>query len=370
MFLYASGCSSDSLTTSPQTENSRLPASALVELTCIGNIRNATIACQAPSVTPSLSRRANLISGISGIKPSVIGGQHVNVNLTSSNVSYNAGTEIFQFDATVQNLLNEALGSINGITPDTGGVKVFFYQPPTATSGSGAITILGNDGTGTFNGSNQAYYKYPGMLIKSQVSAPRTWQFSVPSTVDAFVFTVYVEATNQAMIVINEILANPGGTISDANGEWFEVYNAGTRSIDMQGFLISDSSAAGRRPYHLISSSVIVPPGGYVVFGNTTNTTNNGGVPIDYAYGAALALTNSIDAVKISYVRGTDTLTIDYVRYGAVTSAQNGISRELKNPSLDNVNMDGSNWGDASVTSVYGTGGRGTPKMKNSAFVP
>jgi hypothetical protein len=32
--------------------------------------------------------------------------------------------------------------------------------------------------------------------------------------------------------------------------------------------------------------------------------------------------------------------------------------------------MDGSNWGDASVTSVYGAGGRGTPKALNSAFVP
>jgi hypothetical protein len=56
----------------------------------------------------------------------VLSGQDVNVRLTSSNVSYDAGTEVFQFDVTVQNLLNEALGSINGVTPAPGGIKIFF----------------------------------------------------------------------------------------------------------------------------------------------------------------------------------------------------------------------------------------------------
>jgi hypothetical protein len=82
-----------------------------------------------------------------------------------------------------------------------------------------------------------------------------------------------------------------------------------------------------------------------------------------------MAFANSLDAFKISRVYGTDTVTIDRTQYAnASVSAQNGISRELKNPSLDNSNMDGSNWADASVTSVYGEGGRGTPKAQNSGF--
>ena len=121
----------------------------------------------------------------------------------------------------------------------------------------------------------------------------------------------------------------------------------------------------------MIASSVVVPSGGYVVLGNTTNTTNNGGVPVDYAYGSALAFANSLDALKISRVYGTDTLTVDRTQYAsAAISAQNGISRELKNPALDNSNMDGSNWADALVTAVYGPGGRGTPKAQNSTFTP
>jgi hypothetical protein len=119
------------------------------------------------------------------------------------------------------------------------------------------------------------------------------------------------------------------------------------------------------------TTSLVVQPGAYFTMGNTKNTTNNGGVPIDYAYGAGMALANSLDAVKIARVYGTDTLTIDRTQYAsAAISAQNGISRELKNPALDNSNMDGSNWGDASVTAVYGPGGRGTPKAQNSDFTP
>jgi hypothetical protein len=208
------------------------------------------------------------------------------------------------------------------------------------------------------------------------VSSAKHWQFNVPSTVTNFTFTVYISATTQAMLVINEVLTNPGGVISDANGEWFEVYNAGTRAVEMQGYIFADSSAAGRRPYNLINTSLVIQPGAYLVFGETANTTNNGGVPVDYVYGAGMTLANSLDAIKISRIfveaSGTpDTLTIDYVHYAsAAISAQNGIARELKNPALDNLEMDGSNWADALVTSVYGPGGRGTPKAQNSTFTP
>jgi hypothetical protein len=248
---------------------------------------------------------------------------------------------------------------------------VFFSSGPTVTSGTGGISVNNADGTGTFTSTNQPYFQYNQILAKDAVSAARTWQLSMPPTVNSFTFTLYIETDVQYLLVINEVLSNPGGTISDANGEWFELYNAGTRSVDLQGLVIADSAASGRRPYHLISSSVVIPSGGYATLGNTTNTTNNGGVPIDYAYGAALALANSLDAVKVARVYGTDTLTIDRTQYAsAAISAQNGISRELKNPALDNSNMDGSNWADALVTAVYGPGGRGTPKAQNSTFTP
>jgi hypothetical protein len=324
-----------------------------------GTSGTGTVSCK------ELGPKAGQASGV------LIGGQNSNLKLTSSNVSYNSGTEIFQFDVTVQNLMNEAIGTPDGTVADPDGIEVFFSSGPNVTNGTGTVTVSNADGTGTFTAASQPYFAYHQILAHNAVSSAKTWQMQVTGSVSTFNFIVYVETDVQYLLVINEVLSNPGGTISDANGEWFELYNAGTRPVNLHNLVITDSAASGRRPYHLISASLVVPSGGYVVLGNTTNTTNNGGVPVDYAYGAALALANSLDAVKVARVYGTDTLTIDRTQYAnAAISAQNGISRELKNPALDNSNMDGSNWADALVTAVYGPGGRGTPKAQNSTYTP
>jgi hypothetical protein len=335
------------------------PVDAVQAFECTASTTSRTVSCKAPG--PNSGASADVL----------IGGQNTYVKLTSSNVNYSSGTEIFSFDVTVQNLMSEALGTPDGTTLDAQGIQVFFHLGPNVTGGSGSISVANADGTGTFTGTNQPYFAYNQVLLTDSVSAAKTWQLSVPTTVTTFSFTVYVWTEVQYKLVINEVLANPGGTISDASGEWFELYNAGTRSVDLQNLVIADSAASGRRPYHLISSSLVVPSGGYVVLGNTTNATLNGGVPVDYAYGAALALANSLDAIKIARVYGTDTLTLDRTQYAsAAISAQNGISRELTNPALDNSNMDGSNWADALVTAVYGPGGRGTPRAQNSTYTP
>ena len=335
-----------------------VPQTMLQAFTCTASTRAGTVSCTPRGVDATSASRA------------IIGGQGVNVKLTSSNVSYDSQTEIFQFDETVQNQMNAAIGTPDGTVADPEGIQVFFATGPTATDGTGAITVANADGTGTFTASNQPYFAYNEILPKDAVSSAKTWQLNVPSTVNTFTFTVYLETDVQYLLVINEMLVNPGGTITDASGEWVEVYNAGTRPVDLQNLVITDSTAAGRRPYHVISSSVVAQPGGYVTLGRTTNTTNNGGVPIDYVY-TLNGFPNSLGAFKIARVYGTDTLTIDRTQYAnAAISAQNGVSRELKNPALDNSNMDGSNWGDASVTSVYGPGGRGTPKAQNSVYTP
>ncbi|HKP74458.1 MAG TPA: hypothetical protein VJT67_02895, partial [Longimicrobiaceae bacterium] len=308
----------------------------------------------------------------------LIGGQNSNVKLTSSNVNYDAVTDTFSFDVTVQNLMNEAIGTPDGTVADPQGVQVFFSQSPVATVGQGSIIVANADGTDAFTATNQPYYAYHEILAHNAVSAAKTWKFVIPGEVETFTFTVYIETDVQYLLVINEVFVNPPNGINpsdpthpDDYGEWFELYNAGTRPVQLQGLVIADSSASGRQPYHLISSPLLVPSGGYVVLGNSTNTSINGGVPVDYAYGLALRLANSLDALKVARVYGTDTVTVDRTQYSqASVSAKDGISRELKNPALDNSNMDGSNWDDASVTSVYGPGGRGTPKAQNSAYTP
>ena len=346
---------------------SSVPSTALSVLDCRASTRNLTVHCSSPQATKSGHG-------------DMFGGQGTYVKLTSSNVSYNSGTQIYQFDVTVQNLMNESIGTPNGVVPDTGGIKVFFGSGPTATSGTGTVTVANADGTGDFTGVAQPFFRYSQILAKNEVSNVKTWQLNVPTTVNSFTFRVYLSTDVQPLLVINELMANPANYNSnpDVGGEWVELYNAGTRPVDMRGFVFADSAASGRRPYNVFigtDSALTVQPGGYFVLGGSKNTGTaagqNGGVPVDYAYGTGMAFANSLDAFKIARVYGFDTLTIDRTQYSsAATSAVDGVARELKNPALDNSNMDGSNWASALATTVYGPGGRGTPKAQNGNYTP
>jgi hypothetical protein len=360
ILLSAAACGDQQPVAVQRPTAGNVPETALQAFDCTASVRASVVSC-APAAPAGAGSRT------------ILGGQNVFVKLTSSNVSYNPGTEIFQFDVTVQNLLNEALGTPNGTVPDPEGIRVFFHTGPTVISGTGTATVANADGYADITGMQQPYFAYNQILPKNAVSASKTWQLNVPQTAGSVSFKIYVETDVQYLLVINEVMANPANYVanSDVNGEWFEVYNAGTLKVDLRNLVIADSAASGRRPYHLITSSLVMQPGGYAVLGNSTNTTSNGGVPVDYAYGSSLALANSLDALKIARVYGTDTLTLDRTQYAsAATSAQDGISRELKNSLLDNSNMDGSNWASALATSVYGPGGRGTPKAQNSTFTP
>jgi hypothetical protein len=335
-----------------------LPADGLQAFDCVATVSGAGSVSCTPSA-PSTARASGVY----------LGTQNVYVKLTSSNNSYDAALDVYSFDVTVQNLMNEAIGTPDGVTPDAEGIRVFFVEEPAGVGGT--VSVMEPSGTAFFTTANQAYHTYSEILDKDEVSAPKTWKFSVPDGVTSFTFRVLMETDVQYKLVINEVLVNPAGTTIETAGDWVEIFNAGTRPVDLQGLVVADSAASGRRPYHLVNSSVVVPSGGYVVLGTTTTTTSNGGVPVDYSWGGSVSLASSLDAFKVARVVGTDTLTLDRTQYAsASTSAQDGISRELKNPALDNSNMDGSNWGSASVTSVYGSGGRGTPKAQNSAFTP
>lgn len=349
---------SDNAPTEPAVY-SRPTGRAEIIVPCTVSVQVKSVQCAVPPASPG---RGSVL----------VGNQNVSIKLTSSNVGYDSGTQVFSFDLTVQNLMNEAMGTPDGVTPGAEGINVFFAHGPTVTGGAGIVTVKNADGTGFFTGAAAPYFRYSEILAHNQVSAAHTWQLNVPSSVTTFTFDLLIDAEVQYLLVINEVMANPPG-VPTVEGplEYVEIYNAGSRPVDMQGLEIADSSASGRRPYHEIASSLVIQPGGYVVLGGSTNTTDNGGAAVDYSWGSSVSLANSLDAFKIARVYGIDTLTIDRTQYSnAAVSAVEGVSRELKNPALDNSNMDGSNWGSASVTSVYGPGGRGTPKAQNSTFTP
>lgn len=157
------------------------PASTIAALTCSVTMPSGTMACVPAK--PGTGDAAGLI----------VGNQGVYVQLTSSNVNYNAGTGQFTFDATLQNLIEQPLGTTDGTTPDPGGINIYFHDLPVVTEGAGTAAVI-PDGFAFFTAAAQPYYNYPYLLEQTDVSPAETWTFVVQPTVTRFVFSVYVSA--------------------------------------------------------------------------------------------------------------------------------------------------------------------------------
>ncbi|MGB5660888.1 MAG: lamin tail domain-containing protein, partial [Thermoanaerobaculia bacterium] len=162
-------------------------------------------------------------------------------------------------------------------------------------------------------------------------------------------------------LVVNEIMQNPAA-VSDASGEWFEIFNPTAAAIDIDGWTIQDNDFDS----HVIDNAgpLMVPAGGYVVLGNNTDSLTNGGAPVDYSYGSNWSLSNGGDEVVLIDDLGTE---IDRVEYdgGPIFPDPTGASMALIDPALDN-NM-GINW--CTSPNPFGDGDLGTPGGANDCLV-
>ena len=165
--LALSGCAEWS--PSQPTGHAPDPAPPLTRLSvsCVVSIEQQTVRC------------GDADTGTDSAAGEIIGGQGVYVRLTSSNVSYDAGTGEFEFDVTVQNLLNESIGTPGSGVPDPHGIRVFFAQLPHALSGTGTIEVDNPDGLATFTTADQPYFTYPVILAKNEVSPFRRWRMTM-----------------------------------------------------------------------------------------------------------------------------------------------------------------------------------------------
>lgn len=143
---------------------------------CVAQVHSGEVRCGGPA----LGRRANLI----------LGGQGVNVRLASSGTVYDTASTTLSTSVTVQNLLNQEIGTPDGV--EVTGVNVFFASGPTVEAGTGTVEVLA-DSVGTFTAANQPYYHYPQIVAPRGLSEAQTWRFRLPVSVTRFVFSVYVE---------------------------------------------------------------------------------------------------------------------------------------------------------------------------------
>lgn len=159
------------------------PAVQVSRLDCTVTVAEGALSCR--SAAPSLGDAKGLI----------VGGQGSYVFLQASNHTYDGGDQVFSIDVTVQNLLQQALGTTDGTTLDPAGVRVLFDVEPYVGGGDmGAeVSLLGEE-RGFLLRANQAYFQYDEVLQPNQTSGAKTWEFSMPPSVTSLRFIVYVMA--------------------------------------------------------------------------------------------------------------------------------------------------------------------------------
>ncbi len=192
LFVVVGACQDDEeKLTEPTSGVESAPAgvfSIAAALTCQADVGARAVTCEQRPLSP----------GELGPQFLIVGGQNVFVQLLSLNVSYNSGTEIFQADVQVGNLLGDAPGVGQQLgTPDeiqTTGVRVFFHTGPTVTGGTGTATVRNADGTGMFTGPNQPFHEYNQIVAPGFGTSFKTWEWDVTNTVTTFAFEVFVEA--------------------------------------------------------------------------------------------------------------------------------------------------------------------------------
>lgn len=174
---------------------------------------------------------------------------------------------------------------------------------------------------------------------------------------------------NPGDIIITEIMNNPD-QVSDTVGEWFEVYNTTSNSIDMDGWTLKDDGSNTHVIDAAVGGNTVVPANGYLVLGRSSDVTENGNAPVDYAYGSdGHTLGNGSDEVVLVLPDGTTEIARINYDNGATFPDLVGESMQLDPGSLNaNDYDDGANW--CPSQTAYGDGDLGTPGMPNETCAP
>ena len=140
--------------------------------------------------------------------------------------------------------------------------------------------------------------------------------------------TITNEDNEAALLIINEILADPDATTGDANGdgtvstqddEFVEIYNNSGAALDISGYKLND----GFGEKHVFTKGTIIPKGGtIVVFGGGTPTNIAGLVQVA---SSGLGLNNGGDTVTIF---NASDVTIASETFGGDAGNNQSIARE------------------------------------------
>jgi hypothetical protein len=408
--VVLSACGDPSKMLSP--EGAKTPSSSmdLGRVSCAVALTPAHVVSAFQCGTPESGAMTDMSVGNRVKARLVIGGQNVYVSLAFANFTY-AGNTI-AFNTTIQNLMDQPLGTQNGTTAMSQGTRIFVVENPFVTSGgSGAITISGDSGVAEITAPNQIYWQYDGILLPDSVSKPTNWKFTLPTGTTGFNFAVEVTAPIPAENSVlrwvslrqglsdssynavwqqsptNIYAVGNGSTVARYDGSSWSLVNTGLSAVPLMGvygFSASDMWVVGGSTtahYNGSSWTSVTNPGG--VWEDVWGTTTKNVYAVGYSSGSGIIALNkgsgfSAVANMQTSLRG-DTLraifgadSLDIVAVGdngdIIGYFQNGNSDYWQQMTMTscptNVNFYGA-WG-TTAFNIFAVGSKGTICQINS----
>jgi len=167
--------------------------------------------------------------------------------------------------------------------------------------------------------------------------------------------TAVIFEAGEVIIWINEIMTNPD-VLFDSEGEWFEIWNAGSDPVDINGWTIADLDTDS----HIIDNGgpLVIAAGDFMVMGIDAASMLTQGVTLDYQY-TGITLSNSIDELILFDVGLNE---INFVAWdnGVTWPDPTGASMQWNGSGF---NFDGAQWFDNGPP--FGDGDLGTPGAVN-----
>ncbi|GEM_PF-3061067 len=159
-------------------------------------------------------------------------------------------------------------------------------------------------------------------------------------------------------LVVSEVLRTPLA-VDDSVGEWFEVYNASSVSLDLDGLNVSDAAGNG----FTVDGTLVVGPEDFALFGVEADPARNGGVTLDHVWDPAdFELADDGEILLSSGVSLIDAL---YWDDGVTFPSTEGSAMAAKPPLMDATSNDaGDAW--CETDEAFGDGDLGTPGAANS----
>ena len=159
-------------------------------------------------------------------------------------------------------------------------------------------------------------------------------------------------------VVVSEIMADPEG--ADDGFEWFEIFNASGRAVELGGAVLRYRRADGTGEKGHVVEALSVEADAYVVVANAIDDAAILPAFAHYGYGDALALGN--EAGEVSILCGNE--VVDAAVYGEPTSgASRGLDGSRVPDAVDNDAL--AAWCDARAS--FGEEALGSPGAANEA---